>query len=394
MRTGITWHMSAPLPFADRPLRVAFIYMKGRSARLADVERGEVPTEFFYGSIEMARRGYEVMHFEIDPDRPPDLSERLLGRLIPRSLRPVKTSPGIVVQAYRLAAELNRADCLVATGGNIAYALAALSRCGVIRKPIVGIQCGVLNFQHPPGRRWVSRQLLLRMHTLLFGEAELEPMRRFFDLPEDVISVNLFGVDTKFWQPDPGAKRDIVLSIGNDGRRDFPTLVAAADRIPLPVHIVTKMTLPPNLPANVTQHRGSWHGAELSDAQIRTLYQRARVVVVPIQPTNQPSGQSVTLQAMACGCPVVLTETEGLWSREQLKDGENVLLVRPGDSAHLAERVGEVIADEGVAERLGRAGRASVERSGSIEEFAARVAACCDRLSGKCGNPRTAAAFC
>jgi len=28
---------------------------------------------------------------------------------------------------------------------------------------------------HSPGRRWVSRQLLLKMHTMLFGEAELEP---------------------------------------------------------------------------------------------------------------------------------------------------------------------------------------------------------------------------
>ncbi len=386
--------MSAPLPRADPALRVAFIYMKGRAARLAEVERGEVPTEFFYGSIEMARHGHQITHFEIDPDQPANLSERLLGQLFPRSLRPVKTNPGIVIQAYRLAAELNRADCIVATGGNIAYALAGLARFGVIRKPIVGIQCGILNFQHRPGRRWVSRELLLRMHTLLFGDAELEPMRRFFDLPDDVISVNHFGVDTKFWQPDASTPRDIVFAIGNDGRRDFSTLVAAADRIPLPVHIVTKMPLPAGLPPNVTQHRGSWHGAEFSDGQIRALYQRARVVVVPLHPTTQPSGQSVTLQAMACGCPVVLTETEGLWSREQLRDGQNVLFVRPGDSAQLAARVREVIEDETAADRLSRAGRASVEQSGNIEGFAAEVARWCAQLSVKRGIPRMPAAFC
>ncbi|MEI9897651.1 MAG: hypothetical protein WDN28_28275 [Chthoniobacter sp.] len=33
--------------------------------------------------------------------------------------------------------------------------------------------------------------------------------------------MNLFGVDAKFWHPDPAVARDIVLSIGNDGRRDF-----------------------------------------------------------------------------------------------------------------------------------------------------------------------------
>lgn len=375
--------MSAPMPPADRALRVAFVYVKGRAARLAEVERGEVPTEFFYGSIEMARQGHEITHYEIDPDLPPGLAERVLGRIIPRALRPVRTGPAIVTQACRLAAELNRADCIMATGGNIAYALSALARLGVIRKPIIGIQCGVLNFEHSDWRRRVSRDLLLRMHTLLFGEAELEPMRKFFDLPESTISVNLFGVDTKFWRPEPNMPRDIVLSIGNDGRRDFSTLVAAAEQIPLPVHIVTKLPLPETLPANVTHHRGSWHGAELSDAQIRTLYQRARVVVVPIQPTNQPSGQSVTLQAMACGCPVVLTETEGLWSHEQMEDGRNVLLVRPGDSGHLAARVNDLIERPELAGRLGEAGRASVESTGNIERFADEVASWCTRLSRK-----------
>jgi glycosyltransferase involved in cell wall biosynthesis len=375
-------------------LRVAFIYMKGRAARLAEVERGEMPSEFFYGSIEMTRRGYEIAHFEIDPDAPANLSERLLGRIFPGPMRPVKTNPGILVQAYRLAAQLNRADCLVATGGNIAYALAALARFGIIRKPIVGIQCGVLHYHHGWLRRMVSRALLLKMHTLLFGDSELRPMREFFDLPAGVISVNHFGVDARFWQPNPATPRDIVLAIGNDSRRDFATLVAAAEFIPLPVHIVTSMPLPPVLPANVTHHRGSWHGAELSDVQIRELYQRAKVVVVPLRPNIQPSGQSVTLQAMACGCPVVLTETEGLWSREQMQDGQNVILVRPGDSEQLAARVCEVMADEALAARLNRAGRATVERSGNIEAFAAEVARCCARLPIPHGNTRTPPAFC
>lgn len=374
------------MPPADRALRVAFVYLKGRAARLADVARGEVPSEFFYGSVEMAARGHEITHFEVDPDPTPQLADRLLGRIIPAAVRPVKTGPAILRQVYQLAGELNRADCIMATGGNIAYALAAMKRLGVIRKPIIGIQCGVLNFEHRKLKRWVSRELLLGMHTLLFGEAELAPMREFFDLPESVISVNLFGVDTKFWRPDPNVTRDIVLSIGNDGRRDFATLVAAAERIPWPVHIVTKLPLPATLPGNVTHHRGSWHGAELSDAQIRALYQRARVVVVPVQPTNQPSGQSVTLQAMACGCPVVLTETEGLWSRAQIEDGRNLLLVRLGDSAHLAARVNEVIDDQDLADRLGRAGRATVESTGSIERFAEEVARWCERLSASAGS--------
>jgi hypothetical protein len=372
--------MSA-LPHPDRPLRVAFLYMKGRAARLAEVEQGTAPTEFFYGAIEMVRAGHQVTHFEIDLSAPGGLAGRVIGRLWPASARPVKMEPATIAQAWRLASRLNQADCLVATGGNIAFALAALARIGVIRKPIVGIQCGILNFQHGTWRRRLSGALLRRMHTHLFGHAELEPMKRFFDLPAGVISVNLFGVDTNFWSPDPAVARDIVLAIGNDGRRDFATLVAAAKDIAVPIHIVTKLPLPEPLPPNVTHHRGSWHGAELSDERIRELYRRARVVVVPLRPSNQPSGQSVTLQAMACGCPVVLTETEGLWSREQMVGGRNVVFVPPGDSARLAAAVRQLLADTVTADRLAQAGREATERCGSVEAFATRVAASCAQLS-------------
>lgn len=363
------------------PLRVAFLYMKGRVARLPEVERGTAPSEFFYGAIEMARAGYVVSHWEIDLAASPRFADRLLGRLWPPTMRPVKTEPATVTQVFRLARELNRADCLVATGGNIAFALAALARLGVIRKPIIGIQCGVLNFSHSFLRRHVSRILLRKMHTLLFGESELEPMRRFFDLPADALSVNFFGVDTAFWRPDSAVSRDLVLAVGNDNRRDFQTLIDAAPAISVPIHIVTRLPLPSALPTNVTHHRGSWHGAEISDERMRELYQRALAVVVPLKPSIQPSGQSVTLQAMACGCPVVLTETEGLWSRDHLVDGRDVLFVRPGDSPQLAARIVEAIRDTEAGGAIGRAGRATAERVGNIKTFAAEVARHCSRLA-------------
>jgi glycosyltransferase involved in cell wall biosynthesis len=367
---------------------VAFLYMKGRLARLAEVESGAAPTEFFYGAIEMSRSGFKVQHYEIDPGRPATLGDRILGRLWPRGTRPVKVEPSIVTQAYGLAGQLNAADCLVATGGNIAYALAALARVRVIRKPIVGIQCGVLNFKHSYLRREISAALLRRMDTLLFGEAELRPMCEYFHLPEDAISVNLFGVDANFWRPDPAVARDIVLSIGNDGRRDYQTLVEAAAQIPAPVHIITKLPLPGVMPPNVVHHLGSWHGTELSDERVREWYQRARAVVVPLQASTQPSGQSVTLQAMACGAPVVLTETQGLWSREQMVEGRNVLFVRPGDSVQLAARVRELIGNDQAIDRLGRAGRETVERTGTIGLFAERVALRCEHAIGRSGNSR------
>ena len=97
----------------------------------------------------------------------------------------------------------------------------------------------------------------------------------------------------------------------------------------------------------------------------------------------------MTLQAMACGAPVVLTETEGLWSREQMVEGRNVLFVRPGDSAQLAARVQGLIGDDQAIERLGRAGRETVEQTGNIALFAERVALRCEWAIARSGNSRT-----
>ena len=43
-----------------------------------------------------------------------------------------------------------------------------------------------------------------------------------------------------------------------------------------------------------------------SNIDLRKLYQDASIIVIPIRDVFQPSGYSVTLQAMSCGKPVIL----------------------------------------------------------------------------------------
>ena len=361
--------------------RVAFVYIKGRLARLAEVRSGAAPTEFFYGAIELERQGWQVEHYEIDPDSPGDLLARALAYLFPLSCRPVKMDPRLLTRGAALAERLNACDCIVATAGNIAFALALLAELGRIRRPVIGIQCGVLNYPHNFIRKAISRRLLARMHSMLFAGGELADMRAFFDLPAERIVPNEFGVDLDFWKPGDGATGDYVLAVGNDGQRDYETLLRAAPQIGCPIRIITRRALPQPLPPNVTHIAGSWHGRELDDAALRDVYRAARCVVVPIRPTLQPSGQSVTLQAMACGTPVVLTETAGLWSREVLVSGDNILLTRPGDAADLAEKTCRVLQDSDLRARLVRRGLETVQSHGDIRHFAARAAALIERCA-------------
>jgi glycosyltransferase involved in cell wall biosynthesis len=95
----------------------------------------------------------------------------------------------------------------------------------------------------------------------------------------------------------------------------------------------------------------------MTDEALRRLYNRARAVIVPLKDVYQPTGYSVTLQAMSCGRPVILSAIKGLWAPELLKNNENCLLVPPGDAAVLGAAIARIRADAALRARLGHAAR-------------------------------------
>ena len=107
----------------------------------------------------------------------------------------------------------------------------------------------------------------------------------------------------------------------------------------------------------------------MSDDDIRRLYNRARAVIVPLKDVHQPSGYSVTLQAMSCGRPVVLTKTRGLWAPEHFIDGDNCLLVPPGDATALGAAISRLRSDAALAARIGSAARETVTRHFGLDRI-------------------------
>jgi glycogen synthase len=101
------------------------------------------------------------------------------------------------------------------------------------------------------------------------------------------------------------------------------------------------------------------------------LLRQASVCVVPSRWENLPYA---CLEAMACGRAVVASRTGGL--AEAIADGVDGLLVEPGDPAALAEAVSRLLDDPPLAERLGGAARAAVQRhfaAAAVAEQTARL---------------------
>jgi glycosyltransferase involved in cell wall biosynthesis len=357
-------------------MKIAFVHFPGRLSRLEAARAGAAPTEFLFGAIELERAGHDVQQYEVDPDAPASrVARRLVDASAGRGQLPPHLSAAVLAATRRLLPELRSADVVVATSTGTAVALAAWSRAGLLRTPLVGIVAGLLNDPWKRARRLTTLPLLRRLQSVLYGPGELAGMQALG--LESRVHVVPFGVDARFWSPGGTERTREVVAIGNDGHRDWDTLVAAAPYISAPVRIFTRHARPDALPPNVTWERADWYEQILSDEDVRELYRSAAVVVVPTKDVPQPSGQSVTLQAMASGTPVVLSRTRGLWAPEQLRDDENIVLVPPGDARELAHSVRLLLDDRGRSSAIGAAARESVLQHATVEQYADRLLDVC-----------------
>ena len=62
---------------------------------------------------------------------------------------------------------------------------------------------------------------------------------------------------------------------------------------------------------NVDLISGNWNKQILSDSEIKKFYIESFLTLIPLKNSFQPSGQSVALQSMSVGTPVLITNTNG-----------------------------------------------------------------------------------
>jgi glycosyltransferase involved in cell wall biosynthesis len=360
-------------------MKIAFFYTQGRIPRLHEVWEGNAASEFFYGAIELQRRGHEIEYYEIKNEPTPSLTQKAIDRLFKWHLLPSRINGSLMIEVYEICRRLKQVDIIVATSTGISLTTASLKAAGIIKPPVIAIFLGLLNYRHSWVRQRVNGLVLRRIWTQLYGEGELSWMRRIFHIPEDRISVNQFGVDLSFWKPGADSEGEYILSVGNDLRRDYDLLLDVAARIDYPFKILTARNINGPIPAHVTVIRGTWPADQSMDGTLRKMYQNSTCVVIPLKEGIQPSGQSVALQAMACGKPVILTRTKGLWSETMIRHGENVYLVPVGDTESLLAAIEKLLADPKERRRIGTNGLKTVLQEGNIFDFADRLEWECQR---------------
>jgi len=332
--------------------RVIWVYKRNRKRWLEEWKEGEQSSEFFYGMTTLSQR-YNT-----------DFVEGADGQiLLQYFLKPlelyVSRRMGIGFGAHlalRYLRKLRSADVLVSTVDTCGLPLAMFKLWGLISGKVIYISQGLADRVQAYGReRRLSRyykKLLLKVDALvILSEGARASLANWLEISPERVHVLPFGVDCDFWHFTGGVGGEI-LSIGSDPGRDYGTLLHAIDGFPL--HIVSRQMF--NLRGLTNVRRTQ----DYTPKALRDLYSQARFVVVPLKNVSQPSGQSTTLQAMACGKAVILTQSRGYFGESYLKSGENCVLVSPNNVDAMRSAIRQLWADPAMCVRIGQKARETV----------------------------------
>lgn len=177
-----------------------------------------------------------------------------------------------------------------------------------------------------------------------------------------------FAVDDEFYRPLPVSREDFILSVGDDIGRDYTTLIAACE--PTPYRLVLRTNRPPSIPEGM-RHRVTIL-ARQSYVDLRHLYARAAVVVVPMLEVDHPSGVTAVFEGMAMGCAVVAT-LNGT-TRDCIADQETGCLVPAGDVPAMTSAITNLMQRPDKRESMGLKARQAIDGPLSHDQYIQRFA--------------------
>jgi len=340
-------------------MRVAFVYPNPRAGEAVAVARGEAPDTGLLGENHLAAHGVEA-----------SIHDPWLTRTTwPGPLQRIAWSTRELVLPW----EVGRVDVVFTALGKL-LPLAARMRPGLTTVVANYGLNQVWRRSSAARRRILRASLASAARVICFGRSQATGLVALGAAAEDRVETILLGVDEQWFVPTPLPDGEpVVLSVGKDLARDYVTLAEAMRPLPARCDVVA---LPRNvdgaaLPPNVA------FKSRLPVGELRRLYAESSCFVLAQRREDflfgtEAGGLTALVEAMAMAKPIVATERAVI--HDYVDDGVEALIVPAEDPLALRGAIERVLADRALAQRLGAAARARVERSHTTRGFAAQLA--------------------
>jgi glycosyltransferase involved in cell wall biosynthesis len=288
--------------------------------------------------------------------------------------------------AAELATQLTADDVIYCTGEDIGIPIAAL--CGrrdrVNRPKIVMF----VHFINRPRAALAFKLFGIADRVDLFiavTQAQLDFLQTRCGIPPSKILFTYEQTDNHFFTPGPAQpkSRPIIASVGLE-QRDYRTLAAATADLNLDVRISgfshdtrdLKKYFPDPMPANMSRRFYEW-------TDLVQLYRDADIIVLSLLPNHFAAGVSCLLEAMACGRPVIVSQTVGLIDYWSIPGG--AIPIETGNIAALRSQIQTLLNNPTEANHQGDRCRQQIQRNHAADQFVTTIAQRLEQL----GNDRS-----
>lgn len=286
----------------------------------------------------------------------------------PAHIRAVRKAAGNSAAMAMLAIHnAPKASAYFTTGEDIGIPLALLMRARFMKVPHVMIAHTLAAPKKRPFFTWLkAHQRIDRI--LVYSSNEQRIMRDELGIPANQLQLMRYHADEQFFHPmdEVQLEPDLLCSAGQL-LRDYDCLIRATKDLPVRVNIAAgspwianELSPTSKLPPNV-----DWRRYDRFD--LRALYAKSALAVVPIVENEYQTGISTILEMMAMGKCVIATRTRG--QGDTIVDGETGVYVPPGDDQALRAAIEKLLANPAEAKRIGDNARAFIEKEAGLDIF-------------------------
>tara|TARA_B100001250_G_scaffold375154_1_gene362516 strand:- start:3765 stop:4904 length:1140 start_codon:yes stop_codon:yes gene_type:complete len=321
--------------------KILYIFGSGRKEKILTSDLDS--SEFFYGYFHMKSKFKDIDSIEMLPNGANLSKYQSILEFFDKVFRKLTNLPFYIhlIQSKNNFSKINNADLLISTNDRIAISvlpMVILSKFRSGKKKFVVIVMGLFSKKRDRKIVYFLQTITLKFiikkinYLIFLGKGEYLLANKMFPKFNDKFKFIPFGINLNFWTPSKNytaEENDYILFVGNDGNRDFDKVIEIGNSLKdINIKIITSQKISKQINnKNVELIYGNWHNSALTDQELKEYYENAILTFIPLKETFQPSGQSVALQSMSLGVPVVMTQTKGFWDVEKFNHLENIVFV-------------------------------------------------------------------
>lgn len=339
----------------DKTIDILYVFNEGRSQKLNMTS--DFSNEFFYYFQHFKKDGYKTDYIEIQTKFL--TKEKKFLRIVEKFIRKAFNLPfyGSKLLSEENTNKLRQSKHIVLTNETAIYSTLFyfLKNKKLINAKttifLMGITDSSTNYFYKIFKKKLN-QLIFKLHDniLFLSSNEKNYASKNYLNFKSKIQYFPFLVDQEFWsfKSKKLIKEEYILFIGNDKNRDYSFLKALANLLKdyKFIFISNNIELKNFSSPNVSIIKGDWRKGYLTDKQLLKYYLKAKISIIPLKNSKQPSGQSVAMQSMSAGTPVIITETDGFWDPVNFKNNEHIFKIKTNDLKEWSQKIEDLFQDD------------------------------------------------